>query len=187
MKILASTPAERKRQVILAGVLVAAIGFAYWLRMEPGESTLSGSVAADGRTDAGVALPVPDQVRLAKLDDVPVLSDAGRNPFAYGVRPVPPPPPPPPVAAMPAAPLMPVRPPEPVGPPPIGLKLSGITTPTPGGRVIVTLQDPASKATFLASEGDVVDGRYKVVKVGTTSVVVSYVDGTGQRTLPLGG
>jgi hypothetical protein len=62
-----------------------------------------------------------------------------------------------------------------------------MTTPTPGGRVVVTLQDPASKAVFLASEGDVVDGRYKVVKVGTSSVVVSYIDGTGLRTLPLGG
>ena len=30
-----------------------------------------------------------------------------------------------------------------------------------------------------------VDGQYKVIKVGITSVDVAYVDGTGQRTIPL--
>ena len=187
MKLLASTPAERRRQLILLVVLVAAAGVTYWLRLAPAQGTsAAGSPAAD-RIVATGPLPVPDQVHLARLDDVAVLSDAGRNPFAYGVRPLPPPPPPAPTFNLPTVPTAPPRPPEPVGPPPIPLKLSGMTTPTPGGRVVVTLQDPSSKATFPASEGDVVDGRYRVVKVGTTSVVVSYVDGTGLRTLPLGG
>jgi hypothetical protein len=187
MKILASTPSERRRQLILLGVLIVAAGVTYWLRMSPAANAGAPSAATADRVQATGPLPVPDEVHLTRLDDVPVLADPGRNPFAYGVRPAPPPPPPAPVFSMPTGPVAPPRPPEPVGPPPIPLKLSGMTTPTPGGRVVVTLQDPSSKATFLASEGDVVDGRYRVVKVGTTSVVVSYVDGTGLRTLPLGG
>ena len=53
-------------------------------------------------------------------------------------------------------------------------------------RTMATLKDPATGALFHAFEGDVVDGRYKVVKVGAQSVVVSYVDGSGLRTLGLG-
>jgi hypothetical protein len=51
---------------------------------------------------------------------------------------------------------------------------------------MVTLKDPATGALFHAFEGDTVDGRYKLVKVGSQSVVVSYVDGSGMRTLGLG-
>ena len=35
-------------------------------------------------------------------------------------------------------------------------------------------------------EGEVLDGKYKILKVGETSVIVSYVDGTGQRTIRIG-
>ena len=52
---------------------------------------------------------------------------------------------------------------------------------------MVSLKDPVSNALFQAFEGDIVDGRYRVVKVGDRSVVLSYVDGTGTRTISLGG
>ena len=52
---------------------------------------------------------------------------------------------------------------------------------------MVTLKDPAGNAVFQAFEGDVVDGRYRIVKVGSQSVVVSYVDGSGQRTIGMTG
>lgn len=54
------------------------------------------------------------------------------------------------------------------------------------GKVMVTLKDPVSGAIFQAFEGDVVDGRYRVVKVGLQSVVLAYPDGSGQRTIALG-
>ena len=52
---------------------------------------------------------------------------------------------------------------------------------------MVTLRDPATNVLYQAFEGDIVDGRYRVVKVGLESVVLSYLDGSGQRTLALGG
>lgn len=55
------------------------------------------------------------------------------------------------------------------------------------GRTMVMLKDPETGASFQAFEGDIVDGRYRIVKVGLQSVVVSYVDGTGSRTIGLGG
>ena len=89
--------------------------------------------------------------------------------------------PPAPVAAPPAP------PPQPQGPPPIPpitLLLIGLHT-GGDGRPLAVLKDPKTNVTFMGSEGMVVDGQYKVVKVGVTSVVLSYVDGTGQRTIPL--
>jgi hypothetical protein len=77
-------------------------------------------------------------------------------------------------------------PPVPQGPPPIGLRLAGMMVAPETNRTMVTLKDPQSGGLFHAFEGDVVDGRYKVVKVGDRSVVVSYVDGSGLRTLGLG-
>lgn len=56
----------------------------------------------------------------------------------------------------------------------------------PYGAKRCYLLDP-SGAVFEATEGQEVDGRYKVVRVGTNSVVVAYLDGTGQRTLMIGG
>jgi hypothetical protein len=81
---------------------------------------------------------------------------------------------------------VPVLPPPPPGPPPIALRLIGITVP-PGAQPMVTLKDPVSGASFDALEGQIVDGRYRVIKVGERSVVLSYVDGTGMRTVTLGG
>jgi hypothetical protein len=54
------------------------------------------------------------------------------------------------------------------------------------GKVAI-LKDPGSGAVFQALEGQIVDGRYRVVRIGQESVVLCYVDGTGQRTIPIGG
>ena len=82
---------------------------------------------------------------------------------------------------------LPTGPPAPQGPPPIALRLTGITVVQDSGRPMVSLKDPVSNAVFQAFEGDIVDGRYRVVKVGGQSVVLSYLDGSGTRTISLGG
>lgn len=181
--------AERKRLTWLGAVLVALVGV-FWLQQPattPATSAAPAPATAGRPADAQTGpLPMPDAVQLNSLEDVPVLSDVGRNPFGFGVRP-PPPAPPTPAVSLPIRPTGPPTPPAPQGPPVIGLKLTGMTVPIEGGRTMVTLMDPATNTTYLAYEGDIVDGRYRVVKVGVQSVVLSYVDGTGLRTLPLGG
>ena len=183
-------PGSRERQRLLwLGGLVVILGGVFWMQRAPAEQSRAASTPVEsGRVEPTGPLPVPESVRLASLEDVPVLADAVRNPFGYGVRPVAPVPPPRPVPSQSQqAPLVPTAPPMPSGPPPIGLKLTGMTVAVEGGRTLVTLRDPATNAVYLAYEGDTVDGRYRVVKVGVTSVVVSYVDGSGMRTIPLGG
>jgi hypothetical protein len=112
--------------------------------------------------------------------------DVGRNPFTFGVRP--PPPAPPRVEYTPPPYVAPPPPPPPPWPPPIALKLLVVVRlPAPDTRTMVTLKDPVGNMIFQAFEGDIVDGRYRIVKVGLQSVVVSYADGSGQRTIMLGG
>ncbi|MCC6991423.1 MAG: hypothetical protein IT181_20640 [Acidobacteria bacterium] len=180
---------ERKRLFWLVALVAVLAGILWWRQPAPasapvGEAAQPAANAAGGQTGP---LPMPDAVKLASLEDVPVLSEVGRNPFGFGVRPLPPPPPPMDVRPVQGPPPGPPLPAVPSGPPAIGLKLAGMTVPVEGGRTMVTLIDPATSTTYLAYEGDIVDGRYRVVKVGVQSVVVSYVDGTGLRTLSLGG
>ncbi len=54
----------------------------------------------------------------------------------------------------------------------------------PTRRVVAVLAD--SKDTVLRGlEGQILDGRYRIVKIGEESLVIEYVNGTGRTTLPL--
>jgi hypothetical protein len=68
-------------------------------------------------------------------------------------------------------------------PPPSGLKFYGYAGPKNGGKKIFLLK---GEDIFLAKEGDVVDRRYKIVRVGTTSVEVQDVLTNHTETIPLG-
>jgi hypothetical protein len=57
----------------------------------------------------------------------------------------------------------------------------------PDGRTMVTLMYTARIGLFQAFEIDVVVGRYRVTKITMQSAVLSYVDGSGARTVRLGG
>ena len=110
-------------------------------------------------------------------------ADVERNPFRF--QPKPPPPPPPMPAAPPPAPY---RPPEPTGPPPpppIGNTIKFIGIVETGNGKIGAFSD--CKASFPGREGEVIEGRYRVVRIQVESAILEYVDGTGRTTLPLNG
>lgn len=133
---------------------------------------------------AGYVDPTELDVRLDALKQPRPAADAsGRNPFRFYVKPAPPPPP---VAArppMPPAPTGPVAPPVPEGPPMIPLKYFGFMD-TPTGK-IASLSD--CRATMRGREGDVIDGRYRLVRIGVESVVMEYLDGRGRTTIRMTG
>jgi len=117
----------------------------------------------------------------------PEPGEGERNPFRFYQRPPPPLPPMPPGQRAPAPPLeiaAPVMPTQPAPPPPIPLKFIGIVEGRGVGK-IAAFSD--CKRTFYGREGDIVDGRYKLVKIGVESVVMMYADGRGQQTIRLTG
>jgi len=136
----------------------------------------------------------------AKEKDVPVsdlrlellkgergdLEPANRNPFQF--KPKPPPPAPRPVAAAGrGAPVIIGPPPGPVGPPPpqpIALKYIGVLD-TSQGKVAV-FRDTGGDIVN-GKEGDIIDGRYRLLKIGVESADLAYVDGRGRQTIRLSG
>ena len=110
-----------------------------------------------------------------------------RNPFRFQPK-APPAPPKPVVTGPPPETMRPAVPPPPTGPPPlpqIPWKFIGVVERANGVKWAV-LSDGKS-APQHGKEGDVIDGRYKIVKIGTESVELSYLDGRGKQTVRLTG
>jgi hypothetical protein len=112
-------------------------------------------------------------------------TDAQRNPFRFKPKVVAPPPRPPgPAIPMASGPAGPVTPPGPPPAPPIPLKFIGMVV-KPDGMKIAVLTD--SKVTLHGREGDIIDGRYRIVKIGVESIELTYADGRGRQTIRLTG
>ncbi len=184
MRLLPPPGPARTRQLVSLGVLGVILAGLAWYEWRPPTARTPAASNPAVRPASTDTLTLPEPLKLTALDPVPEGEDVGRNPFSFGTRPAPPPPPAPPVVYTPPPPP---PPPVPQGPPPIALKLTGMLVDPRNGRTMITLRDPSSGTLFQAFEGDVVDGRYRVVKIGVESAIVSYVDGSGTRTIPLGG
>lgn len=188
MKLMPPPGPERRRQISRLVVLALLLVVVVWLWTPTGTPASSSNQPVTPAAGPAGQLPQPEALRLNTLQSAADLPPVERNPFVFGMRE------PAPSAPgtsflttpQPLAPPVPAPPPVPQGPPAIPLRLTGMTVTEAGGRTLVTLKDPATNALYQAHEGDIVDGRYRVVKVGVTSVVVSYLDGSGIRTLPLG-
>jgi hypothetical protein len=109
-----------------------------------------------------------------------------RNPFRF--RPTPPPPPPPTAVRGPAAgtsasagPVVPTGPPP---PPPITLRFIGVVEQSTRLKLAV-LSD--GRNVFYGKEGDAIEGRYRILRIGPESIDMAYLDGRGRQTLRLAG
>jgi hypothetical protein len=109
------------------------------------------------------------------------LPAAERNPFRF--KPKPPPPAPPVVrntSPSIVAPLVPTGPPP---PPPIPLRVIGVIE----GQPRLGIMSDGRGNVFYGKEGDIIDGRYRVLRVGPDSADLSYTDGRGRQTLRMSG
>ena len=73
-------------------------------------------------------------------------------------------------------------PPPPPPPPPINLVFYGFATPAGGSKRIFLAQ---GEDVFIAREGDIVDRRYKVVRISPTSVEILDVLSNNRQSIPL--
>ncbi len=100
----------------------------------------------------------------------------GRNIFSSQA------PPPPEPIPQPVTPVS-TQPPPPPPPPPSGLKFYGYAGPKNGAKKIFLIK---GEDIFMAKEGDIVDRRYRIVHVGTTSVQIEDVLTNHTENIPLG-
>jgi len=181
---------ERRRQLAL-GVVVVVLGFAiyrWWPTTSAAESPSSNKAGgATPRQQQATAAPAAPGVNLEALDsERPKPEAAERNLFRF--RPKPPPPPPPSVAPPVAAVSPPVQPgPAPPPPvPPITLKFIGLVEAPTQQQKIAVLSD-GRNAPFLGKEGDIIEGRIRILKIGVESIELAYLDGRGRQTIRLTG
>ena len=184
--------AEDKKKLIVAVILMAAaifvVGKFFFYSTGPGPAAASPAPASGGsRAKTGVGGKKP--VLMARSLDPELRYDwleasentkyqgNGRNIFrAQEIvipKPAAPPtktPPPPPVD------------PGPPPPPPINLKFFGFAN-RPGEAKKVFLEQ--GEDIFVASEGDIVNRRYKVLKIAPTSVEVEDVLNNNRQSIPL--
>ncbi|HEY3381424.1 MAG TPA: hypothetical protein VGK32_06625 [Vicinamibacterales bacterium] len=180
---------SRRQLVALAGLalaLVAVVAYQWRGGKTPASPQSTDAVRAASARGAAAGEriePVPD-VRLSELTAArPEPAGRGRNLFRE--QPKAPPPMPPrvvtPVAPPPLDPNAPPPPPPP--PPPIPLKFIGVVQGQ--GGAIAVLSD--GRDVFYGREGQVIEGRYKIIKIGVESIQMSYVDGRGTQFIRLTG
>jgi hypothetical protein len=177
-----------RRQVQLLGVLVLVLAavLVYEFRPQGGAAPASrGAAVTPGPSRAAAARDRAASVPEVRLPDLkgerPAPAETGRNPFTE--KPKAPPPVVRPVVAPPPPPDPNAPPPPPPPPPPITLKLIAIVQGS--GKALAALTD--GKDVFYGREGDVIEGRYRIVKVNVESIDIAYVDGRGQRRIGLSG
>jgi hypothetical protein len=188
---------ERRRQLLLAvlAVVLAVIVYYAW----PGtsrQSTSSSNQRAAGtsgavrdRTARGAAPQPTTDVHLEALEaERPKPGPTERNLFRFREKPPP---------RLPDAgrgtpgpdvpiPTVPTGPPQPPPLPPINLKFLGFVEQAAGKPKIAILSDGSGPPQY-AKEGDVVLGRYRILKIGEESVEVAYSDGRGRQTIRMTG
>lgn len=127
--------------------------------------------------------PTLDESAMLRTESL-VYTGSGRNIFSLvytppvvavsnvpKARPGPPGPPPPPPP-----------PPGPPPPPPINLKFFGVATRTNGSRQAFLLN---GEDVYMASQGDIVARKYKIVSIGTNNIQVEDLSNSNTQTLPL--
>jgi hypothetical protein len=168
--------------VVLAGVLI------FRADEPPAEAPQAPASAVSGTAGAGppAGQTAVADVRLEMLnpqrEDQP---ETTRNPFRFQPKA---PPPSPPRAAAPVRPqpVLPQAPQGPPPPPPIPLRMIGLLdAPTQAGRVAI-LSDGRGNV-FNGREGDIIEGRYRVLRIGPDNAELAYVDGRGRQVIRLSG
>ena len=177
-----------RRRLALGGAVVLVLALAIWLQTRPQPVTASAPARARVAR-AAAADPAGEPLRPIQLDALVAgrgePSGTARNPFRFQPKVVPPPPRP--VVAPAPEMTRPVTPPVPAGPPPpppIPLKFIALVERASGVKWAV-LSD--GKVTMYGKDGDTIDGRYRIVKVGAESVEVTHLDGRGRQVIRLTG
>jgi hypothetical protein len=115
------------------------------------------------------------RLKLLESSEGTKYEGTGRNIFVPGLEPIPQP-----IAD--ARPKPPPGPPPPPPPPPINLKFFGFASHTGEPKRVFLAQ---GDTVFIGTEGEIVDRRYKIVRINPNSVEIEDVLNNNRQTLPL--
>jgi hypothetical protein len=174
---------ERRKQMLLAVLLVmlVAVGF-YELRSGPAGAApgASNRRTADAGNRARAGITAPDVHLKALQAERPQPDGVNRNLFRFKPKAAPPPPP---VSARSAADRN--KPDD--GPPaatpvaPIALKFLGVMESPERSVKVAWLGD--ARGVYSGKEGDIIEGRYRIIRIGAESIEMTHLDGTGRQVI----
>jgi hypothetical protein len=177
-----------RRQQLLLGVLlvvVAVVGYRALARTSatPSSSSKETRPAAPAQ-GGGAAVTAPDVHLEALNSERPQPVAAERNLFRFRPRAAPPPPPP---QGRSTAPQTTVAP-APTGPPPLPpIPLKFIGRVEREGRPTIAILSDGQGPPMSGVEGQVIAGRYRILRIGVESIELAYLDGRGRQTIRLTG
>jgi hypothetical protein len=182
-----SAPSGRPRPWLLIALGLAVVIYVanwMWPTSPPTAPAAASNQARAPQQRPGVAVDPSDlDVHLEALNtEKPGAGSVERNPFRF--QPKAPPPLPPDEAKR--TPVVDPGPPAETGPPPpppIPLKFIGIVEKQ--GLKVAALSD--CRSTYYGAEGQIIDGRYRLIRIGVESMVIEYADGRGRTTVRLEG
>jgi hypothetical protein len=179
---------KTRQQLGVLGVLIALFIVVMFVvsRGEGPAGTSAPPSNQPGRLGGGAGVPEVADVNLEALKaEHAAPADPQRNLFVF--RQKAPAPAPAQSRAVPRSPtFVPPVSSGPPPPPPIPLKYIGLLERGGAGGRVAILSDGRG-STFQAREGEVIDGRYTVIRIGPESIELSYVDGRGRQSLRLSG
>ena len=177
---------KRRRELTLAAAAILLLAIAAW-SLQRGTPEGANAPAATSANNPQVRSKNPiTEVDLKALEaERPEPKEGTRNPFRFRPKPAPPQQPAAVIrqqqeaaAAAKAAETL-------VGPPPpprIPLKYIGdMTDPKNPGKRIAILSD--SRGAYYGREGEVIEGRYRIMRIGVESIELAYLDGRGRQTI----
>lgn len=194
VELAPGTARSRRQRIVLVNLLVVLGALVAWQLRPQQADPAAGRAVPAGRRPAAQNKPGPPPVapeelavRLSQLEEErPAPRGGPRNPFRFEVGAGAPQASSAPTVPMPAASgAEPVAPPGPPPAPPITLKFIGTVSGGGIGGTIAVLSD--GKFVYYGREGDIIEGRYRVVKIGEESIQVEHLDGRGRQTIRLTG
>jgi hypothetical protein len=171
---------------VLAVILAGVVAYQLWSPPSAVDAPASNGAGArdprSARASGGQPGSEAPDVHLQELEAERPKPDAQRNLFRFKPKAPPPAPPPPPNVQQQPVPTGPVTP----GIAPITLKYIGFVGEEKGGKKIAALVDQNGHQ-IRCLEGQDCDGRYHIWRIGVESVDISYLDGTGRRSIRASG
>jgi len=177
---------KRGRELTLAAAAMALIAVVGWtlLRTTTNPAGASAGSGAPGATTAQARGKSPlTEVDLKGLEaERPEPAESTRNPFQFKPKLAPAPPPSAVITKQPQTVEQSTMPVDPPPLPQIPLKYIGdMSDPKNPGKRIAILSD--ARSTYYGREGEIVEGRYKILRIGVESIELAYLDGRGRQTI----
>ena len=174
---------RKQRLAVLLGVVaIGALVYQFWpsSSVAPAGSPVATGPGGRAAPAAAQGTDAPD-VRLRDLgEEHPAPGNNTRNLFRFLSKPSPAP-----TRPVEARPPVPTGPPPPPPVPPIPLKFIGVAEKSSDSKKIAILSD--ARGTYWGREGEIVEGRYRILRIGVESIEMSYLDGRGRQVIRLTG